>query len=97
MTIEQLNDTKLLSNNLEAWNQVDWKKVRKEVRRLRSRIFKCVKQNQNEQVISLQKLMIKSSSNILWSIRKVCAKPGRYSPGTDGMTVPNATRKFKLR
>jgi RNA-directed DNA polymerase len=67
------------------WNAVDWRTAEREVRRLRQRIFKAVKESDWPKVRSLQKLMLRSRSNTLISVRQVTQRnAGRKTAGIDG-------------
>ncbi|WJV44076.1 group II intron reverse transcriptase/maturase [Streptomyces flavofungini] len=67
-----------------AWHEVDWAKVDGEVRRLRQRIFKAAQQGDLKKVRNLQKLMLRSHSNTLQSVRRVTQQSsGRRSSGVD--------------
>jgi RNA-directed DNA polymerase len=66
------------------WNEVDWTKASKEVRRLRQRIFQATQEADFKKVRSLQKLMLRSYSNRLLSVRRVSQEnAGRWTPGVD--------------
>ena len=71
--------------NGDAWQQVDWRTHEDRVRRLRSRIFKAVKDGDLARVRNLQKLMLRSWSNTLISVRQVTQRnTGRKTAGIDG-------------
>jgi RNA-directed DNA polymerase len=53
------------------WDWVDWSGCEREVRRLRQRIFKATQEGDWPRVRSLQKLMLRSRSNTLLSVRQV--------------------------
>jgi RNA-directed DNA polymerase len=53
------------------WNAIDWRKVERNVRNLRRRIFRASKEGDHRKVRSLQKLMLRSRSNALLSVRRV--------------------------
>jgi RNA-directed DNA polymerase len=70
---------------LLAWDAVDWRKYEGQVRRLRQRIFKAAKEQDWARVRSLQKLMLRSRSNTLVSVRQVTQRnAGRKTAGIDG-------------
>ena len=48
----------------DAWERVDWRRHEEQVRRLRGRIFKAVREGDWPTVRNLQKLMLRS-----WSTR----------------------------
>lgn len=53
------------------WHQIDWSRCEGEVRRLRQRIFKAAQEEDWPKVRNLQKLMLRSYSNTLVSVRRV--------------------------
>ena len=53
------------------WNSVNWRKADRQVRNLRQRIFRAAQQGDLKKVRSLQKLMLRSYSNTLMSVRQV--------------------------
>jgi RNA-directed DNA polymerase len=67
------------------WDWVDWSGCEREVRRLRQRIFKATQEGDWPRVRSLQKLMLRSRSNTLLSVRQVTQRnAGRKTAGIDG-------------
>jgi RNA-directed DNA polymerase len=72
----------------DAWDQVDWRTHEERVRRLRCRIFKAVKDGDLAAVRNLQKLMLRSWSNTLISVRQVTQRnTGRRTAGVDGLVA----------
>jgi len=53
------------------WDQVDWGQAEENVRRLRRRIFAASQAGDLKKVRNLQKLMLRSRSNALVSVRRV--------------------------
>ena len=67
------------------WNAVNWRTVEDDVRRLRHRIFKASQVGDLKRVRNLQKLMLRSRSNTLLSVRQVTERnAGRMTAGVDG-------------
>jgi RNA-directed DNA polymerase len=67
------------------WDWVDWSACTQEVRRLRQRIFKATQEGDWPRVRNLQKLMLRSRSNTLVSVRQVTQRnAGRKTAGIDG-------------
>src|SRR5258705_7634853 len=64
------------------WDQVDWGQAEENVRRLRRRIFAASQAGDLKKVRNLQKLMLRSRSNALVSVRR----------GTEINTGPKAAR-----
>jgi RNA-directed DNA polymerase len=52
------------------WDQVNWRSVERDVLRLRRRIFAAERAGDSARVASLQKLMLRSRSNVLVSVRR---------------------------
>ena len=79
------------------WGAVDWPKVEHEVGRLRQRIFTASQAGDLKQVRNLQKLMLRSRANALWSVRRVTEQnAGRKTAGIDGKVVVTAPGKAML-
>src|SRR6476620_12070102 len=67
------------------WDAIDWRYHEEQVRRLRQRIFKATQDGDLKRVRSLQKLMLRSRSNTLVSVRQVAQRnAGRKTAGIDG-------------
>ena len=70
------------------WRQIDWRQAEENVRRLRQRIFTASNAGDLERVRRLQKLMLRSHSNTLISVRRVTERnAGRLTAGVDGEVV----------
>jgi RNA-directed DNA polymerase len=70
------------------WDQVDWGQAEENVRRLRQRIFAASQAGDLKRVRSLQKMMLRSRSNALVSVRRVTeVNAGRKTAGVDGRIV----------
>jgi RNA-directed DNA polymerase len=69
-------------------NQVSWGQAEENVRRLRQRIFAASQAGDLKRVRSLQKMMVRSRSNALVSVRRVTeVNAGRKTAGVDGRIV----------
>lgn len=69
----------------DAWERVDWRGCEERVRLLRRRIFKAVRGGNLAEARNLQKLMLRSWSNTLVSVRQVTQRnTGRTTAGIDG-------------
>jgi RNA-directed DNA polymerase len=76
------------------WDAVDWRRVEADVRRLRQRIFAASKAGDLKRVRNLQKLMLRSRANALWSVRRVTEiNAGRLTAGVDGEVVRGSRSK----
>src|SRR6266513_546007 len=70
------------------WDAVDWRQAEDNVRRLRQRIFTASRAGDLNKVRNLQKLMLRSRSNALVSVRRVTeVNAGRKTAGVDGRVV----------
>src|SRR6266446_481618 len=68
-----------------GWDKIDWRAHEGQVRRLRQRIFKASREQDWPKVRNLQKLMLRSQSNTLVSVRQVTQRnAGRRTAGIDG-------------
>ena len=70
---------------LQEWETIDWKKINKRVKNLRQRIYRATQNGQWNKVRCLKKLMIRSYSNLLLSMRRVTQENrGKRTAGIDG-------------
>jgi RNA-directed DNA polymerase len=82
---------------LEEWSSINWKAIKKKVRNLRQRIYRATQNGQWNKVRNLMKLMIRSYSNLLLSVRKITQEnAGRETAGIDGQTALTPTERVKL-
>lgn len=66
------------------WNAVDWRRANRVVRNLRQRIFRAARENDLKTVRSLQKLMLRSWSNLVLGVRRATQQNrGKNTPGVD--------------
>jgi RNA-directed DNA polymerase len=80
-----------------GWDSVDWGQAEENVRRLRRRIFAASRAGDLKKVRSLQKLMLRSRSNALVSVRRVTeVNAGRKTAGVDGRIVLAGWEKADL-
>jgi RNA-directed DNA polymerase len=67
------------------WDAIGWRAHEDNVRRLRQRIFKAVQDGDLAKARNLQKLMVRSWSNTLVSVRQATQRnTGRKTAGIDG-------------
>src|SRR2546429_9887663 len=86
--------------DLLDWDSADWRFHEENVRRLRQRIFKATQAGDWAKVRSLQKLMLRSRSNTLVSVRQVTQRnAGRRTAGVDGEVAltPGARAEVAVR
>lgn len=79
------------------WDDIDWQLIEKRIKNLRQRIFRATKCGKWNQVRSLIKLMLRSHSNLLHSVRKVTQQnKGRKTPGLDHQRVLTSRGRAQL-
>ncbi|MGW0738249.1 group II intron reverse transcriptase/maturase [Streptomyces sp. NPDC002851] len=82
---------------LLGWHGIDWAKCEENVRRLRQRIFKATQEGDLKRVRNLQKLMLRSFSNTLVSVKRVTQQSsGRKAAGIDGERALTPKARGKL-
>ena len=70
------------------WNSITWKRANRVVTRLRQRIFKATRDGDLKKVRNLQKLLLRSYSNIVLSVRRVTQlNSGKKTAGVDKLLV----------
>src|SRR5436309_12067725 len=80
-----------------GWDAIDWRTQEDHVRRLRQRIFKATQDGDLKKVRNLQKLMLRSRSNTLVSVRRVTQRSlGRRTPGVDGELALDPAARGRL-
>src|SRR5216683_2711309 len=89
-----------LANGTEKqtdWNTIDWRKANRTVRNLRHRIFRAAQEGNLKKVRSLQKLMLKSYSNRLVSVRRVAQiNAGKHTPGVDKLVIKTPAARGRM-
>lgn len=79
------------------WNLIDWRKANRIVTNLRQRIFRAARANDLRKVRSLQKLMLRSRSNIIMSVRRVTqVNAGRNTAGVDKVLVKTPAARGRM-
>jgi RNA-directed DNA polymerase len=79
------------------WDAIDWRTHEGNVRRLRQRIFKATREQDWAQVRSLQKMMLRSWSNVLLSVRQVAQRnAGRRTAGVDGRVALSSKARAQM-
>src|SRR5260370_10662436 len=91
---------KHLANGTEKqtdWNTINWRKANRTVRNLRHRMFTARQEGNLKKVRSLQKLMLKSYSNRLVSVRRVTQmNAGKNTPGVDKLVIKTPAARGKM-
>jgi len=79
------------------WSSINWKSANRHVRNLRQRIFRATQEGDWDTVQSLQRLMLRSTSNAVISVRRVTqVNKGKDTPGIDKVTVKTPEERSKL-
>ncbi len=79
------------------WHTVNWREARGNVRNLRQRIFRATRAGEWKKVRSLQRLMLRSRSNTLVSVRRVTqTNRGKNTAGVDKVTVKTPEARGRL-
>jgi RNA-directed DNA polymerase len=91
MTVNGTEDVTLV------WEAINWRLHEDNVRRLRRWIFKAVKDGDLAKARSLQKMMLRSWSNTLCSVRAVTQRnAGRVTAGIDGEVALTSPARMAL-
>lgn len=86
-----------VKGQLNDWFSINWKIIKKRVRNLRQRIYRATQNGQYNKVRSLMKLMLRSFSNLLLSVRRVTQdNAGKKTAGIDGQVALTPTDRVKL-
>jgi RNA-directed DNA polymerase len=79
------------------WDAIDWRKAQRLVRNLRQRIFRATRAGDTRTVRSLQKLMLRSRSNVLMAVRRVTqVNAGKSTPGVDKLVVKTPAARGQM-
>src|SRR6266581_1983216 len=80
-----------------GWEALNWPAHEDNVRRLRQRIFKAVQEGDLARARNLQKLMLRSWSNTLVSVRRATQRnAGRKTAGIDGEVALTAPARMDM-
>jgi RNA-directed DNA polymerase len=83
--------------SLNNWADIKWKPIKRRVRNLRQRIYRATQNGQWNKARSLMKLMLRSYSNLLLSVRRVTQEnKGKQTAGVDGQTALTPEERVKL-
>src|SRR5204863_8411274 len=83
--------------DLPDWDAIDWRVHEGNVRRLRRRIFKATREQDWAQARSLQKMMLRSWSTTLVSVRQVAQRnAGRRTAGIDGQVALSSRDRAEM-
>ncbi|KYC38268.1 RNA-directed DNA polymerase [Scytonema hofmannii PCC 7110] len=85
------------NNYSELWKKLAWKKLRKNLFRLQSRLYKASRENDRKRVNNLQKLILRSRSARLLAIRQVTQlNVGKKTAGVDGKKSLTFQQRWEL-
>ncbi len=86
-----------VTQRISDWHSIDWYKVYANVRNLRRRIFKATQENNWKKVGNLQKLMLRSFSNIVLSVRKATLEnKGSKTSGVDKILIKTPQQRLAI-
>ena len=77
----------------DDWNQIDWRTVNVNVRRLQARIAKATQEGRWGKVRSLQHLLTRSYSGKALAVKRATDNRGKRTPGVDGAIWKSPARK----
>ncbi|MBR8840326.1 MAG: reverse transcriptase N-terminal domain-containing protein [Stigonema ocellatum SAG 48.90 = DSM 106950] len=84
-------------NFSELWMKLPWKKFRKTVFRLQTRLYKAVGAGDKKRINRLQRLLLKSRSARFLAIRQVTQlNQGKKTAGVDGKSKLDHKARFEL-
>ncbi|MGK7958207.1 MAG: reverse transcriptase N-terminal domain-containing protein, partial [Crocosphaera sp.] len=84
-------------NFSELWQKLPWKKLRRNLFRLQTRLFKAIRENDRVRAKNLQKLILKSSAARLLAVRQVTQlNAGKRTAGVDGQKSLDFKQRFAL-
>ena len=83
------------SQEEQDWNQIDWPKVERNLRRLQVRIAKATMEGRWNRVGALQHLLTRSFSGKALAVRRVTGNRGKRTPGVDKEIWSTAARKWQ--
>jgi len=80
-----------------TWTQVNWRKAMRIVKNLQRRIFRAAQQKDRRKVKHLCRLLLKSHSNLLVSVRQITQiNAGKATPGVDGEVALDSQSRERL-
>ena len=95
MTLENKSLTGASLTKNSEWQSINWKAKEKMVFRLQMRIAKAMREKKYNKVKALQRLLTRSHSAKLLSVKKVSSNKGSKTPGIDGITWKTDKQKAK--
>ncbi|MGK7947416.1 MAG: group II intron reverse transcriptase/maturase, partial [Xenococcaceae cyanobacterium] len=87
----------IVTRQATDWHTVNWRKAYRLVKNLRRRIFKATREGNEKKVRRLQRLMLRSYSNTLISVKQVAQlNSGKKTAGIDKITAPTPKIRGEL-
>jgi RNA-directed DNA polymerase len=83
------------SGKASHWDQLDWPKYERQVRRLQARIVKATREGRWGKVQTLQRLLTHSFSGKAWAVKRVTENQGKRTSGVDGKVWNTPAAKLK--
>lgn len=83
------------SHRKSGWNQIDWQKAERDVKRLQQRIAKATMEGRWGKVRALQHLLTRSYSGKAIAVRRATTNRGSKTPGVDGMIWKTPAQKYQ--
>jgi RNA-directed DNA polymerase len=83
------------TNPADAWNQIDWTKCRKVVKRLQARIVKAIQEGRWNKAKALQRLLTHSFSAKALAVKRVTENKGKNTSGVDKVLWSTEKSKFE--
>ena len=71
------------SDHTEHWNQMDWNRCQRKVKRLQARIVKATREGRWGKVKALQRLLTHSFAAKALAVKRVTENQGKKTPGVD--------------
>ena len=79
------------------WQAINWRQANRQIRNLRQRIFRASQAGDWQKVRSLQKLLLRSRSNLVLGVRQVTqVNAGKYTPGVDRLVVKTPAARGEM-
>ena len=86
-----------VTERIAEWHDIDWYSAFSNIRNLRRRIFKATQDKNWKKVGSLQKLILRSFSNIVLSVRKATLEnKGKKTAGIDKVLIKTPKQRLSL-
>ena len=83
------------SGKASAWDQMNWPKCERQVRRLQARIVKATQAGRWNKVKALQRLLTCSFSGKALAVKRVTDNQGKRTPGVDRVIWSSPASKHK--